>query len=662
MIIYQSLHGYHHGHDKLASSINLPLEDENLMRVMSDWTGFTGIASDDMSYITCYGLPKTGFYVIAKTWYADEMPRPGCVWTHSLILNLDEIDDNFDFKGLKRYFRRPTNNDYEYFSGNIIEPDNRKTADSINAGSQISNLGISQIEYLIYHLVNGNRVELQVETFNEYYQDLCLSLLQYMPLKLANKLSLCTGADYVNNSNDISFNLIFDKRVSKKLNDCEYEKVGNDVIDKGIDYFANSLIKGKEDDQLIRMFSKDIGDVPKRYFLTGWLLTMLDLNKNLPSVTTYNNILSEITGTYPSTDEGVLTKKLFLRQNVASLFVSDKEYCELACTTLNSNSVDWRKMGLDDYIVSLLNSYDKKIGFLDTLIRCDTINEIGNEVIRKESFSFSSNDIERTAVQQWNIYIVLLKYNYLILNGNYWLNLPDNKIGQILPNIFNHPDIGFSDWDKLLSKCIRGKVTSNESYLERIYKSSEHPATIIMDFISEHSYDNLAPACLRLLLEDIKNVLKWLEKVESINDHLLFFIIDNIKPQSKAVKEYGVRAWKTFYYFDKFGKCIIQYYIFSFLMSLNWKDEFALKIERNSFYHVYIALAESRLDTVQLGKLNRYMPDLPIWQSWDNCKKLCKGTVRAMISLGYEKKDIIGFTPDDNINKRLMKTWKKESK
>ena len=40
-----------------------------------------------VDYYTGYPLENGEKYVIAKTWYAYEMKRPGCVWTHSIVLH-----------------------------------------------------------------------------------------------------------------------------------------------------------------------------------------------------------------------------------------------------------------------------------------------------------------------------------------------------------------------------------------------------------------------------------------------------------------------------------------------------------------------------------------------------------------------------------------------
>lgn len=656
MIINQSLHGYDHGHDKLASSVNLSIEDDNLMKVMSDWTGFTGLSPEDMSYITCYTLPKSGFFVVAKTWYADEMPRPGCVWTHSLILDLNMSDDAFDFRKLQKYFIRPVNGDYSYYFKKVALND-----DNGNSNLKVHSLNIdsSQAAYLIYHLATHGKEKICIETTNDFYQNLCLCLLEYLPIHIIHGLSLCTGTDYKRRA-DNTFNLIFSRYSSRSLKECQYSNVGYDVADNGVLYIASAIINGDSDDQLFRMFSDDIGKSSDLYWLTGWLLSMLDDQKQHSTIE-YNKILTTITKAYPSVAQGLITKRLFLRQNVAKLFVDEEQYSEVLCTSFESTAVDWKNIGLDDFILSLLNSYNKKINFLGKLIKYDDINDLGQAVLKKEAYSFTDNDISRIAKEQWDIYIVLLQYNYLILNGDYWLELSNNKIEWILPYIIKHPEIEFKNWNKLFEKCIGGSITQNESFLAQIYRQTSNPSAVLMGYIQKNSYKSVNNTFLKLLTKDIPSILRWLEHSLSINDYITFFILNNIGPQSSEVKNYGIKAWQSFYNFEKTRRVTLQYYIFLFLLALNWKGPIALSMLKNSFYHVYLAMASSELTSAQMQKISAYMPDLPIWQSWDNCKKLCKGTVKAIISLGYKKNDIIGFTPNEDINKRMWKIWKKQT-
>ena len=75
MKIEQALHGYYEGHKLLASSVEtFSQTDRRKMSILSDWDEYVP-DQEDSSYLTCYPLPNSPYYVVAKTWYASEMKR-----------------------------------------------------------------------------------------------------------------------------------------------------------------------------------------------------------------------------------------------------------------------------------------------------------------------------------------------------------------------------------------------------------------------------------------------------------------------------------------------------------------------------------------------------------------------------------------------------------
>jgi hypothetical protein len=60
------------------------------MLVLSDMSGPSMQPGFD-EYLTGYPLAGTDYFVFAKTWYAPEMQRPGCVWTHSLLVPREQV-------------------------------------------------------------------------------------------------------------------------------------------------------------------------------------------------------------------------------------------------------------------------------------------------------------------------------------------------------------------------------------------------------------------------------------------------------------------------------------------------------------------------------------------------------------------------------------------
>ena len=74
---------------------------------MSDVSG-PGVASLGLPYLTGYPLPESGLYALAKTWPAPEMSRPGCVWTHTVLIGFADLAILVSPSAIADLLRRPT--------------------------------------------------------------------------------------------------------------------------------------------------------------------------------------------------------------------------------------------------------------------------------------------------------------------------------------------------------------------------------------------------------------------------------------------------------------------------------------------------------------------------------------------------------------------------
>jgi len=107
LLLDQTLHGYDRGHRLLAGSLPIGPEDDRAMLTMSDLSG-SRVTEGFLEYITGYMLPSNACFVLARTWYATEMKRPGCVWTHSLLLPRDALKAIRNAEALLSLFVRPS--------------------------------------------------------------------------------------------------------------------------------------------------------------------------------------------------------------------------------------------------------------------------------------------------------------------------------------------------------------------------------------------------------------------------------------------------------------------------------------------------------------------------------------------------------------------------
>lgn len=104
--VHQCLFGYDDGHRLLAASIHLPSDIESLLLPLSDLAPGLDVM-EFQPYWT--GAPLTRFksYALMRTWPAPEVSRPGCVWTHALILNSSAIARFINLGVLRQLATRP---------------------------------------------------------------------------------------------------------------------------------------------------------------------------------------------------------------------------------------------------------------------------------------------------------------------------------------------------------------------------------------------------------------------------------------------------------------------------------------------------------------------------------------------------------------------------
>lgn len=104
--INQCIFGYEEGHRLLAASHKLPDEAASLLLLYSDLV--PGLPSGSFkSYWTGVPIASMKSYALMHTWPAPEMPRPGCVWTHVLLINFADVAAFSNLGVLRDVFMRP---------------------------------------------------------------------------------------------------------------------------------------------------------------------------------------------------------------------------------------------------------------------------------------------------------------------------------------------------------------------------------------------------------------------------------------------------------------------------------------------------------------------------------------------------------------------------
>lgn len=654
MYIHQTLHGYKQGHNKLACSITLPAIDEDRMKILSDWSEYAGSLDGDMSYITTYPLTQHNLFVIAKTWYADEMDRPGCVWTHSLIIDLTDIDDTFDFRHLESFFHRPSSKErYQY---------DKKIALTVSCNEVIDHtISISPKDvYVLYNLlIKNSTTTFSIENTSAYYQFLILSILQYLPIGMIKTLRVCTGASSVRKDASIDFNLTFTPMANYSLSSIELEDnvIKNDI---GIRYLCDSIYHNDMDAyQLIRFFSKDVGNDLNKLNTLGELLKALSAAYKAKSSIAYSGIVDTIIHAFPTKNEGVSLKRLFLGIKVGLLFTTEESYYVQICGLSDEVFDDWISLNIDSAASQYMSaSPENFVNLLERLVSLDGMNDVGKKILNNAAHIATIPLLKQLSESHWSIFMVLVSINSDLLINEYWLSLPTTKVSSLLPIIEKLDSETVLYWDKILKYILENSLDTSFSFANILYSNCSNSIALIMEYLQTQGTTILPKSIIDLCISHKKEIILWMGTKQTVSNNIIPFIMKVISPISKEVKELGIEPWLPLSKVDM-QDSRLDYNLYLLRLSLNWKSPIALEMLKSSFYTIYIAMSKDKLSFNEFNILNPYMDEVPFWQSWDNCKKFRKGIVRTLKNIGYGKNDLIGLTPSPELNSTLIKIWDK---
>ena len=188
--LHQSLHGYAEGHRLLGSSISIPDDLKRPMLRMSDLSG-TSVLNGFQDYVTGYPLPSLDAYALARTWYAPEMSRPGCVWTHTFIIPASAMARITSLSVVRSLFRRPTGRSIAEVYSKPIFLDSDSCPQECGANSEQQ--GKTQALITAHYGKDSWPVVIPAASSDEY-ADLIFALWDQKWPSLRMSFTFCTGS------------------------------------------------------------------------------------------------------------------------------------------------------------------------------------------------------------------------------------------------------------------------------------------------------------------------------------------------------------------------------------------------------------------------------------------------------------------------------------
>lgn len=614
IIAEQMLFGYNNGHTLINTSLKKTLLRQMDVEFLSDASGMGRFDT----YITCYPITEDGYYVFAKTWYAEEMQRPGCVWTHVILISFGDLKKVGGKIDVAAMFCRPdVKSGYGHYGESIFCP-------------LLPLKTIEYDKYAIYTLLHSERKVLIEDQNPEKYEKPLINILAILPTYILRKVTVCTCSLANRYFNDE----IFDYQITLpgKMNILSRE-LNNAIIYRSIDarfnsplwvrYLEKKFANGEQFElydfceRYERYTRVDLCDLSKIYYSVNEFKMKIVLQEyyNLLEKLDNSHELIEKTGVLlfveNNEDMWVWFEETSLIEGLLKEMYSKKSI--LAQRKLTGKTVEdyAKKIYIEhnkDYLQKLFLGYIHK-----------ELNINGERVVKEIIKLLVPDDLYTIFDLEYGICMVLVQVDARFLlckyiwkqDKNFQLELicaadikKDKNGNEILKCILENTDKNISDEvHQIFGENL-------ESELAVFYKSKRN-------FTSEQ-IQIWVPYCTRqksVYIDLIKNVSDF-EIIYELMCYIDSYGIDDIN-ECRVWIDTILRHWNIISK-DRYYK--ISIFVLPFLIKLNGTGD--KHFDEIVFYQINNKLEKSAMDFYDWKNVSKILPEVSLEQSWDKCLRL----------------------------------------
>lgn len=633
LCINQTLHGYSKGHRLLQSSKKLQDRDAKMMIILSDLSG-NEVASGFEKYYTGYRLNKEEI-VLACTWYANEMNRPGCVWTHSLIINIDELTQCHDsIGGIFELFKKPNNDDdiYEYY--------NRKLELALNRKIDFSEKKLKYIIWCIWG--NRNPIVIFSEESSSYEKELIYLFLMQHDL-LQSDFSFCTGSASLRNYEGRILDLqVAPYKVSRSkmfIGEKAYEAKEAGII-KNYPVWVNKVFDNIKIDNL-RDLKKFRQIFPEKYRQHDYFTSFVKLYVGSESECRKTNLISllQISCVIFQEKEQICREILELyRANCFGSWKGKESYTETVNFFINNL---WLNVSLSDIEFWTIKGFSFEYLNTKKLFK-DIVKKDENWVI-EEALKVYATELQEDKFLDFTDLEYECCSTLITLNSRFalceqlWTQSKGYQQG-----IIKCLQIAQKD-EEIIEKVIMLILETSEYDLAldlyKVYR--ERCLNPFWKYMLFNYKSSKVKGIKSIVKSDVQGGVKILKS--NLNDReRLLFLIDLIDPYNPQVRILKLEEIKQLYSTIMIRNCTKSEKITlaKFLIPFCIMQDYLLPrdIAWFTFSVINELLASQLFPENEWEKLERILPEVAFYNSWDRCKRLRKGFKKK----GYDIKSIVG--------------------
>jgi hypothetical protein len=618
--IQQAVHGYRDGHRLLSSSTSLTSDAARAMLVMSDLSGPSMQPGFD-DYITGYPLAGTDFFVFAKTWYAPEMQRPGCVWTHSLLIPRALLQ-NLAAVQLMEIFRRPLIDGVDTAATAPVTIPFPFAASRGRSSEGFVDRGLAAT--IIGAVLGQPRPVIVVADTAAQLEDVILRLWEELWPAERARFSFCTGALMPRTNAGSLLDL---QAVPRSIPPSQFRKSASAALvldlrtpskpEAWVDFVVDGAMRG---DGAFRSWLEaaagpDAGRaiVPTLAPIFGaWHALGSSARSALATVVSSDNL-------EPST-RGRLTRMVFDRANLESGTSGRRQLLQELCVRRDHDVASLVPV-LEEQTQRLFeDSRDEGIALVLSLLGGE-LREAGERVLRAAVVLLKPNDLESFPPSHSTYLSTIVGANQSLASSAVLWSRVGNRSGEVLSQLG-----GMNLNDDERAAIVDAILTSvRDVSVEALVRFGGKPAVFRGLSAITSGQIQLSWPWRSALGSQRDSVLEWLESLPQPSPNDLDLGSRFLSP--KMMESRLVKVWKSGT--TGRGSCAPRVAAFGLTLAF-WEGNVESPLFAVCFQPAYDAAENSRLEYDEWEWVREYAPSTSYWRDWDKCERLAKAISRLL--------------------------------
>jgi hypothetical protein len=664
VVIHQLLHGYSEGHRLLERSIEIPEDLTRLLLRLSDLSG-SSISSGFEEYITGYPLNSLNAYALAKTWYAPEMPRPGCVWTHTLVVPAKAMSKVAFLGDLRTLFKRPSEHSARSAYGKPLlweevpypEWKNSTQPDVLRA-------------VLAVHYGTENAPILLAARNAKEFEDLVFTVWSQKWPRLRMSFTFCTGA--------LSARL-FERRPFEVqcIPVASTRGVLLDLVQAGaVDpVVANSA--SVEDAEWITEATSDAlsinGGAPLRKFV--WAVADSSNNRKdfasfisvydaLQKSIQFVDLIALVARLFPSATDGLLLKSVLLGEpkNHDIAFIprhEEKEALFAIGTTNEYQSFDADALRLKARSSRLCNEAPETATWLLGELFRSTLNPLGEEILAAIISTMEPETARRVTSRQPQFLPALFQAKPSLASSPQLWTAGAGRKRELFEAVATHKDLD----SYLIKGIVRALLESgSDGFMRRALDLWGKDAVFeMLDWTGVHD-GAMSDTCRDALRLHLPDVMDWVESKSIESFGSFYSVVRIVGPYASKISQRDSLVWlRNFRHLQSQGREGEVILVSAFLLALGLSNSPPSPVElvSESFERVHEAARTDRVSDSAWVIVEPFVPELSWLSNWDKCERLRRGLISAFVKNGWSGSDLTVGIKDSELLRQLVKSARK---